>query len=165
MDAGGERGVACVDARPGPHKVIIPQGASEEADVHARSGRGWYAPHILLHAPGLSPKLTLFTDLRRILAQDSSNALAIAEMKSVLIIKRMVPGEDRTEDHDLIEDVLDLEEESDSEDYKHKGSGTPCRFHNRRGCTQGARCRFSHAPDPKSVRDELCVVPLYTILA
>ncbi|KAL1942221.1 hypothetical protein VTO73DRAFT_6285 [Trametes versicolor] len=103
-------------------------------------------------------------DLRRILAQESSNALALAEMESVLIIKRMVPGEDRTEDHDLIEDVLDLEEESDSEDYKHKGNGTPCRFHNRRGCTQGARCRFSHAPDAKSVRDELCVPTPFMIL-
>ncbi|EIW52990.1 TPR-like protein, partial [Trametes versicolor FP-101664 SS1] len=95
-------------------------------------------------------------DLRRVLAQDSTNIAALAEMESVRALKRMAHAEDMSDDEDdLPGDVFDPVEESDSEDYTHKGNGTPCRFYNRHGCTQGARCRFSHAPDQKSVRDEL----------
>ena len=53
--------------------------------------------------------------------------------------------------------ALEIEDESDSEDFAHAGNGTPCRFYNHDGCRHGARCRFKHAPDSKSVRDELCV--------
>ena len=44
---------------------------------------------------------------------------------------------------------------SDSEDYKHKGSGEPCSAYNHDGCKDGARCKKNHGPDKKSVRDEL----------
>lgn len=60
-------------------------------------------------------------------------------------------------DDEPYEDVPDLEEASDSEDCAHAGNGTPCRAYNHSGCTSGARCRCSHAPDKRSVRDELCV--------
>lgn len=83
-------------------------------------------------------------------------------MESVRALKRMTHDDDIPDDDDVLADVLDtldLEDESDSEDYAHKGNGTPCRFYNRHGCTHGARCRFTHAPDRKSVRDELCVLP------
>ncbi|KAI0367860.1 hypothetical protein BV20DRAFT_529006 [Pilatotrama ljubarskyi] len=52
---------------------------------------------------------------------------------------------------------IELENESDSEDAKQEGNGMPCKLYNRDGCAQGQRCRFSHAPDGKSVRDELCI--------
>ena len=47
---------------------------------------------------------------------------------------------------------------SDSEDYKHNGNGIPCRFYNHDGCRAGASCKFKHAPDRRSVRDDLSVI-------
>lgn len=55
--------------------------------------------------------------------------------------------------------ALDIPDESDSEDFCHSGNGTPCKYYNSKGCRNGTRCRYSHAPDAKSVRDELYVVP------
>jgi hypothetical protein len=46
---------------------------------------------------------------------------------------------------------------SNTSDCNHRGNGVPCRFYNREGCAKGALCPFSHAPDEKSVRDDLCV--------
>jgi hypothetical protein len=46
---------------------------------------------------------------------------------------------------------------SDSSDWNHEGNGIPCRLYNHDGCTRGNDCRFSHAPDLKSVRDQLYV--------
>lgn len=61
---------------------------------------------------------------------------------------------------------LELEEESDSEDFKHVGNGNPCRSYNHDGCPRGQACALSHAPDARSVRDELYVastlIPSYT---
>lgn len=45
--------------------------------------------------------------------------------------------------------------DSDSEDVKHTGNGKPCRFYNHGGCGKGALCDYSHAPDDKSIRDDL----------
>lgn len=45
--------------------------------------------------------------------------------------------------------------ESDSSDCSHKGNGISCRFYNHGGCNRGTNCKFSHAPDEKSLRDEL----------
>ena len=44
---------------------------------------------------------------------------------------------------------------SGSSDCEHEGNGTACRFYNHGGCNRGKACRFSHAPDGKSVRDDL----------
>ncbi|KAJ7452896.1 hypothetical protein FB451DRAFT_1373996 [Mycena latifolia] len=44
---------------------------------------------------------------------------------------------------------------SDTSDAQHRGSGVPCLFYNHGGCARGSSCRFSHAPDEKSVRDGL----------
>jgi hypothetical protein len=52
---------------------------------------------------------------------------------------------------------FELESVSDSSDWHHEGNGIPCRFYNHDGCTRGIDCRYSHAPDEKSVRDRLCV--------
>jgi hypothetical protein len=46
-------------------------------------------------------------------------------------------------------------EESDTSDCNHLGNGISCRFYNHEGCTKGTDCRYSHAPDEKSVRDRL----------
>jgi len=47
--------------------------------------------------------------------------------------------------------------DSDSADCKHTGKeGTiACRFYNHEGCSRNSECKYSHAPDVKSVRDEL----------
>ncbi|KAL1942219.1 hypothetical protein VTO73DRAFT_6283 [Trametes versicolor] len=96
-------------------------------------------------------------DLQRILANDASSASALAELDAITALQRTArsAGRDLSEDDEPYEDVPDLEEESDSEDCTHEGNGIPCRFYNRSGCIYGARCRFSHAPDKRSVRDEL----------
>jgi hypothetical protein len=57
----------------------------------------------------------------------------------------------------LDETKVELESVSDSSDWNHEGNGIPCRFYNHDGCMRGTECRFSHAPDHKSVRDRLCV--------
>jgi L,D-peptidoglycan transpeptidase YkuD (ErfK/YbiS/YcfS/YnhG family) len=53
---------------------------------------------------------------------------------------------------------LELESVSDSSDWHHEGNGVPCKFYNHDGCLRGTNCRFSHAPDHKSVRDRLYVL-------
>ena len=50
---------------------------------------------------------------------------------------------------------FDFAEDSDTEDCKHKPTRPTCRFYNRGKCDRGGSCRFSHAPDALSVRDEL----------
>jgi hypothetical protein len=62
------------------------------------------------------------------------------------------------ESPELDEPKLELESVSDSSDWNHEGNGIPCRFYNHDGCLRGANCRFSHAPDHKSVRDRLYVL-------
>ncbi|KAG6860442.1 hypothetical protein C0995_011082 [Termitomyces sp. Mi166 len=53
------------------------------------------------------------------------------------------------------DDKLEIAEPSDSSDCNHVGNGVPCRFYNHNGCARGVECDFSHAPDEKSVRDDL----------
>lgn len=53
------------------------------------------------------------------------------------------------------DDKLEIASFSDSSDCNHRGNGIPCRFYNHEGCTRGNQCMFSHAPDEKSVRDDL----------
>lgn len=55
----------------------------------------------------------------------------------------------------LDENGVEIDSQSDSSDYGHQGNGIPCRFYNHDGCNKGTRCSFSHAPDEKSIRDEL----------
>ena len=56
---------------------------------------------------------------------------------------------------------LELESASDSSDWNHEGNGIACKFYNRDGCLRGSDCRFSHAPDHKSVRDRLYVLSVF----
>ncbi|KAK0227915.1 hypothetical protein IW262DRAFT_1347813 [Armillaria fumosa] len=52
-------------------------------------------------------------------------------------------------------DKDDSSTNSDSSDCRHVGNGVACRFYNHGGCNRGENCAFSHAPDDKSVRDDL----------
>ena len=52
---------------------------------------------------------------------------------------------------------LDQASVSDSSDCNHTGNGFACRFYNHAGCSKGERCAYSHAPDEKSIRDDLSV--------
>jgi hypothetical protein len=67
-------------------------------------------------------------------------------------------GEDESESPQLDDTEVELESVSDSSDWNHEGNGIPCRFYNHDGCLRGTNCRFSHAPDHKSVRDRLYVL-------
>ena len=67
------------------------------------------------------------------------------------------PGDDKP-DPTVNDKPLEPEDESDTEDFKHDGNGTPCKFYNGpNGCDRGKHCQFRHAPDSRSVRDELYV--------
>jgi hypothetical protein len=52
-------------------------------------------------------------------------------------------------------EALEVASVSDSSDCRHVGNGVPCRFYNHDGCGKGTECPYSHAPDEKSVRDDL----------
>ncbi|KAF9460879.1 hypothetical protein BDZ94DRAFT_1197036 [Collybia nuda] len=68
-------------------------------------------------------------------------------------------GDDESSDYEWPHYDEELEnsssDESDTSDCNHIGNGVSCRFYNHQGCTKGMSCRFSHAPDSKSVRDRL----------
>ncbi|KAI9065683.1 TPR-like protein [Trametes sanguinea] len=101
-------------------------------------------------------------DLRRLLTLDRNNQSAKTEFNAVRRMTRNEQGHDWPEDEEMM-DALNpnhdgpviVEEESDSEDYSHAGNGTPCKSYNHGGCSNGNSCRYQHAPDMKSVRDEL----------
>ncbi|KAH9031272.1 hypothetical protein EDB84DRAFT_1562290 [Lactarius hengduanensis] len=57
----------------------------------------------------------------------------------------------------IVDSKVELESMSDSSDLNHEGNGVPCKSYNHDGCKRGSECKFSHAPDYKSVRDRLCV--------
>ncbi|KAF9481495.1 hypothetical protein BDN70DRAFT_876288 [Pholiota conissans] len=70
------------------------------------------------------------------------------------------PVEELTKDVDFgfphyDQDALEIASVSDSSDCNHVGNGVQCRFYNHEGCARGNACTFSHAPDEKSVRDDL----------
>lgn len=67
------------------------------------------------------------------------------------------PSDESDETPQLDDNKVELESVSDSSDWNHEGNGIPCRFHNHDGCLRGTNCRFSHAPDHRSVRDRLYV--------
>lgn len=61
--------------------------------------------------------------------------------------------------HPSADDGRDTPTLSDTSDFEHAGNGVPCRYYNHGGCARGVRCTFRHAPDDRSVRDDLCVLP------
>ncbi|KAL1942222.1 hypothetical protein VTO73DRAFT_6286 [Trametes versicolor] len=101
-------------------------------------------------------------DLKRILELDSSDARALEGLASVegggSSRYYEWPGDDEVTGRGGSADndgPLELEDESDSEDFEHVGNGKPCKSYNHDGCPRGQGCPQSHAPDARSVRDEL----------
>ncbi|KAI0284828.1 hypothetical protein BC826DRAFT_1109520 [Russula brevipes] len=101
-------------------------------------------------------------DFRTILKQDPESTEARDALRETLALMRE-RDEDDDDDVAVSEDEypvpsatkVELESVSDSSDWNHEGNGIPCRFYNHDGCMRGTDCRFSHAPDHKSVRDRL----------
>ncbi len=83
------------------------------------------------------------------------------------MIERVKEGEednfDESDECPLDATKVELESVSDSSDWNHEGNGIPCRFYNHDGCLRGTKCRFSHTPDHKSVRDRLYVLWEYCL--
>lgn len=107
-------------------------------------------------------------DFRTILKQDPKSTEARDALRETLALMRKRDEDDDDDDDDVAvsEDEhpmpsaikVELESVSDSSDWNHEGNGIPCRFYNHDGCMRGTDCRFSHAPDHKSVRDRLYVL-------
>ena len=90
-----------------------------------------------------------------VLDQNPDSTEAKEELDETLVLIR-----ERNEEDDLVDSddaTPSLESVSDSSDWNHEENGRPCRDYNHDGCTRGLECKFSHAPDHKSVRDRLCV--------
>ncbi|KAE9410907.1 hypothetical protein BT96DRAFT_983585 [Gymnopus androsaceus JB14] len=109
-------------------------------------------------------------DFQRCLKIDPNCADAKTELevaKKASIIKYKHKADDEFEDDEvkltfgLSRDFVPgrtlhvLDCPSDSEEYRHSGNGRPCRYYNHNGCQFGKSCRYKHAPDVRSVRDEL----------
>ncbi|KAI9065693.1 hypothetical protein FKP32DRAFT_1674525 [Trametes sanguinea] len=99
---------------------------------------------------------TAEADLQRILSLDPANASARSELEEIRRLRQITPGIEGAPELDEIWDGMEfeLEDESDSEDF-YDGNDVPCNHYNHARCARGTQCRFSHAPDRKSVRDEL----------
>ncbi len=102
-------------------------------------------------------------DLEWLLTIDKMSMAALTEK---VVIRETVLTMDK--DADWLDDksvrarrdedrAIEVEDESDSEDFAHPGTGIACRDYNTRdaGCRNGMTCRSRHAPDLKSIRDEL----------
>ncbi|RPD52547.1 hypothetical protein L226DRAFT_496202 [Lentinus tigrinus ALCF2SS1-7] len=105
----------------------------------------------------LNRYLGAVSDLSILLDIDEQNEAA---SKEFIEVESRINVEDEIDElnHDeydyMAGEPLEVEVESDTEDM-HIGNGTPCKFYNHNGCRHGNRCRFKHAPDSKSVRDDL----------
>ena len=102
----------------------------------------------------------LATDFSKALSLDNAHANARAELQTVQSYLRTRLTQDWPEDEcdpGADDEPLEREDESDTEEFVHMGNGSPCKFYNDDGCTRGRRCQFRHAPDSRSVRDELYV--------
>ncbi|KAG5635690.1 hypothetical protein H0H81_010393 [Sphagnurus paluster] len=112
------------------------------------------------------------TDFETVIAHNPTHALAPTSLGRVLTLLQATkigthvvspPQADASPEGEPVDyafpryedDKLELAERSDSSDCNHVGNGVPCRFYNHDGCGRGKECEFSHAPDEKSVRDDL----------
>jgi hypothetical protein len=95
--------------------------------------------------------LAAIADIKQLISQAGSEELAITEAENE--VDFTFPQWDY--------EALEVASVSDSSDCYHVGNGVPCWFYNRTGCTRGAECTYSHAPDEKSVRDDLYVIHFF----
>ncbi|RPD52548.1 hypothetical protein L226DRAFT_617795 [Lentinus tigrinus ALCF2SS1-7] len=92
------------------------------------------------------------SDLYHLLSIDKTNEPARAELNK-LQARRPNPDEEiDVSDEDALREALEIDY---SDTDEHTGNFVPCKFYNHGGCRKGDTCRFMHAPDLRSVRDEL----------
>ena len=110
-----------------------------------------------------------FVDLIIVIRRDPKCVEALRALEAIRAIVDVdspeYDGDDCGEEADSLgypypnEDIFDFGEEtpflSDSSDFEHTGNGIPCRFYNHDGCRNGPECKFKHAPDDRSIRDNL----------
>ena len=139
-------------ARKGMALEIMSQ-KSIDARLNAISGRSSKCPFF---------KLTVLngkTDLQIIVNEDPKCQDAEREMYAIV-------EQYFDDDHDVgsinyedypgyHEEPEELVSDSDTSECQHTGNGIPCQSYNRQGCKRASECHLSHAPDDKSVRDEL----------
>ncbi|KAL0961185.1 hypothetical protein HGRIS_006156 [Hohenbuehelia grisea] len=112
---------------------------------------------------GLRVYKAALTDLKTVLTHSPTCEEARIEMKKIIDLAtsqgggEMIDGyttsdEDRPHFYDR---EAELEIESDSSDFNHRGNGRPCKLYNHEGCSKGDACDYSRAQDLKSVRDHL----------
>jgi len=104
---------------------------------------------VLEHDPSHLRALAANSEVKQFIAQSGLQALAATEASNA--------GVDFNFPHWDFE-ALEVASVSDSSDCQHVGNGVPCRFYNHNGCVLDAACPYSHAPDEKSVRDDLYVL-------
>lgn len=95
-------------------------------------------------------------DFKAILRKDPSNAAAREALSEAIELndgRGLETPEKPT--YESGNALWDAETTSDSSEYEHEGNGTPCRYLNHDGCRHGAQCRWKHAADANSVRDQL----------
>ncbi|KAI0065070.1 hypothetical protein BV25DRAFT_1989327 [Artomyces pyxidatus] len=158
----------------GPRPVYLLNLAAAYLKLDQYESAGLYATRALLHDPtlikaryrralarkGVGQLFAAKIDLETILKQDPNCAEAQTELQEIRNLLQNEPDraeEDISDDEypSLDDPKVDLASMSDTSDFAHEGNGIPCRFYNHAGCNKGRDCSFSHAPDPKSVRDDL----------
>ncbi|KAI0641700.1 hypothetical protein C8Q79DRAFT_287241 [Trametes meyenii] len=98
-------------------------------------------------------------DLQKLLSLEPKNDTARKEILAVEQLEQcnnevQWPYDNRETPEEL-EDAVEVEEDSDSEDFVHEGTDGACRDFNHDGCHRGTACWFRHAPDLDTTRDEL----------
>ena len=101
-------------------------------------------------------------DFKCVLRLDPANEPARAALiEAIRLNNGRSPPDKLSAEMEDTDPLWEIMTQSDSSEYGHEGNGTPCRYLNHGGCKHGAKCRFRHAPDEKSVRDQL-LVPLHS---
>ncbi|KAG5639186.1 hypothetical protein H0H81_006090 [Sphagnurus paluster] len=149
----------------------------EEAESAAESAL-MYDPHMIkaryrrgLARKGIGRFKAAIIDFESVLKQDPTRTEARAQLKIArnlyitTIAREMYDSEDGSEGSRITEDLEwpnyddspfeESEVDSDSSDCRHIGNSFPCRFYNHEGCSRKDQCRYSHAPDHKSIRDNV----------
>lgn len=97
-------------------------------------------------------------DLETVLKLSEDNEAAQTVLRELRAVSLDEDAEDAKVDYEnppLEADKLEVDSGSDTSDANHTGNAVPCLFYNHQGCARGTSCKFSHAPDEKSVRDDL----------
>ncbi|TFY57503.1 hypothetical protein EVJ58_g6978 [Rhodofomes roseus] len=121
----------------------------EPKNIKARYRRG-------MANKGLEMYASAIEDFRSVLRQDPSSNIARTALEETLLLNHgRASSEGNPKELEENDPLWEIMTESDSSEYKHEGNNTPCRYLNHDGCNDGSQCRWKHAPDARSIRDEL----------